>query len=392
MVEGIRTDRRSFLKTAGAGATVFALAACTPAAAPGGGVTAGSAAPTTDAAWKQELDRLVAAAKQEGALSLALRAGEGYRKWVEAFEQQYPDIAVAQKSYTSVTLFQPQVDEERKAGIYSYDVVNLAPGRTTHTVLVPGRVFDPIKPVIFHPEAIDEKKWIGGFEYGFVDQEKQYVFGFGWENVQNLWINTDLVKEGEVKGARNLLDPKWKGRMIFTAYNTGNTYGVAVGIMKHFADADEMLRKLFVEQQPVYARDTRQITEALIRGQYAIAIGPSRTILQPFLAAGVGRNVKALDLPELRSLNMEAIYLYNRAPHPNAAKLFINWTLTREGQTAFTQQTQIPSRRTDVPVPDPADYPSTNIEEINRTWFNFSLWNNQDLPVEAVNKLQKLVS
>lgn len=89
---------------------------------------------------------------------------------------------------------------------------------------------------------------------------------------------------------------------------------------------------------------------------------------------------------------MEAIYLYNRAPHPNAAKLFINWALTREGQTAFTQQTQIPSRRTDVPVPDPADYPSTNIEEINRTWFNFSLWNNQDLPVEAVNKLQELVS
>ena len=388
MVEGTRTDRRGFLKTAGAGAVAVALGACAPAAAPSAAPAGGSAQATS----KQEMDRLVAAAKQEGALSLALRAGEGYRKWVEVFEQQYPDIAVAQKSYTSVTLFQPQVDAERNAGIYSFDVVNLAPGRTTHTVLVPGRVFDPIKPVIFDPDALDDKKWIGGFDYGFVDQEKQYVFGFGWENAQNLWINTDLVKDGEIKGARDLLDPKWKGRMIFTPYNTGNTYSVAVGIMKHFPDADEALRKLFVEQEPVYARDTRQITEALIRGQYAIAIGPSRTILEPFLTAGVGRNVKALDLPELRSLNMEAIYLYNRAPHPNAAKLFINWALTREGQTAFTQHTQIPSRRTDVPVPDPADYPGTNIEEINRTWFIASLWNNQDLPVEAVTKLQKLVS
>jgi ABC-type Fe3+ transport system substrate-binding protein len=29
----------------------------------------------------------------------------------------------------------------------------------------------------------------------------------------------------------------------------------------------------------------------------------------------------------------QAVHVYDRAPHPNAAKLFVNWLLSREGQT-----------------------------------------------------------
>jgi ABC-type Fe3+ transport system substrate-binding protein len=44
----------------------------------------------------------------------------------------------------------------------------------------------------------------------------------------------------------------------------------------------------------------------------------------------------------------------NRAPHPNAAKVFVNWLLSREGQTAFQRVISMPgdaknSRRIDVP-------------------------------------------
>ena len=41
--------------------------------------------------------------------------------------------------------------------------------------------------------------------------------------------------------------------------------------------------------------------------------------------------------------------LLNRAPHPNAAKVFINWGLSREGQTAWVQIVERNSRRLDVP-------------------------------------------
>lgn len=40
----------------------------------------------------------------------------------------------------------------------------------------------------------------------------------------------------------------------------------------------------------------------------------------------------------------------NKASHPNAAKVFINWLLTMEGQTMWSEQTLMPSFRTDVPT------------------------------------------
>ena len=44
-----------------------------------------------------------------------------------------------------------------------------------------------------------------------------------------------------------------------------------------------------------------------------------------------------------------AVALFNRAPHPNAAKVFINWVLSKEGQTEFSLASGLASRRLDVP-------------------------------------------
>jgi ABC-type Fe3+ transport system substrate-binding protein len=51
---------------------------------------------------------------------------------------------------------------------------------------------------------------------------------------------------------------------------------------------------------------------------------------------------------------MEQLGLMNQAPHPNAAKLFINWLLSREGQTTFQKTMNTPnpvieSMRVDIP-------------------------------------------
>ncbi len=45
-----------------------------------------------------------------------------------------------------------------------------------------------------------------------------------------------------------------------------------------------------------------------------------------------------------------ALSLVNRAPHPNAAKLYINWLLSKEAQTVLTQTTGYISNRVDVPT------------------------------------------
>jgi ABC-type Fe3+ transport system substrate-binding protein len=45
-----------------------------------------------------------------------------------------------------------------------------------------------------------------------------------------------------------------------------------------------------------------------------------------------------------------SLMLIDQAPHPNAAKVFVNWLLTKEGQTAYATTMKQTSRRLDVPV------------------------------------------
>ena len=73
------------------------------------------------------------------------------------------------------------------------------------------------------------------------------------------------------------------------------------------------------------------------------------------------------------------IYVYKQRPNPNAARVFINWYLSKEGQTTWTSFTKNNSRRTDVPpmraelLPDPAkEYYNTenwrSLEEYGNTY------------------------
>jgi iron(III) transport system substrate-binding protein len=45
-----------------------------------------------------------------------------------------------------------------------------------------------------------------------------------------------------------------------------------------------------------------------------------------------------------------AVALFNKAPHPNAAKIYINWLLSRDGQAVFTRASGYVSARVDVPT------------------------------------------
>jgi len=86
------------------------------------------------------------------------------------------------------------------------------------------------------------------------------------------------------------------------------------------------------------SRDGRQIVDWLAVGKFAIAIGPSASDIQ----AGMKSNLP-LSRFEPRAFK-EGIYMratqgslsiLNRLPHPNATKVFVNWLLSREGQTKF---------------------------------------------------------
>src|SRR5207237_10304396 len=122
------------------------------------------------------------------------------------------------------------------------------------------------------------------------------------------------------------------------------------------ADAEQILRKLLVDQEPIFLRDTRQMTEGLVRGKYVMATtGVEETLLNEFKKQGVGTSIKATEVPEFTYGGaVDSLFRFRNAPHPNVAKLFANWIFTKEGQTIYYTAYDPPrnSRRKDVSVND----------------------------------------
>jgi iron(III) transport system substrate-binding protein len=417
--QGLR--RRAFLRLAGLAGSAALASACAPASPPAAAPTAKPAAtsgqpaattapaasavasspvaasaattaPAQGAAASADWDKLVAAGKQEGQVVVTTLAGDGYRKLMEAFQAALPGISVEHKTVASASFLAPQVLQEQSGGVFSYDVALLSPGGPVMGSMMPGGAFDDIRPVLTQPEVKADAGWVGGFEGGFMDKARQKVYSISWDKNITLFRNTDLVPDTDVKGVRDMLDPKWKGKLMFLDYTTGFTYTLAVGINYHLKDqAAEVIKGIFKDQAPTFERDGRAVAEALIRGQVAMGTGPTPAIMDQFYSQGVGKNVQPFDLPELRTITMYGVMLYQKAPHPNAARVLINWLLGKAGGDAFGKNVGLNSRRLDVPPIAPDNFPGADYEAAKKSYLLSNIEESLPLQQQAIDQLKALV-
>ena len=104
-----------------------------------------------------------------------------------------------------------------------------------------------------------------------------------------------------------------------------------------------------VKQEPFITRDQRLQAESLARGKYAVAIGVQPDIQAEFIK--MGARIQTI-IPEEGAWlggGPGLIAAFSKAPHPNAAKVFINWFLSKEGQTLYSRTARAESARLDVP-------------------------------------------
>lgn len=355
-------SRRHFIRIGTLTGAAALAVACAPAAAPAP-VAAPSAPAPQVAAWEKEWQTTVEAAKKEGKVTLAwiLGGGGGYSDLIDDFNAAFPGITAELTTMASGSLLIPKALQEHEAGIYSFDLI-FTQVNFADTLLKAGAL-QPLRPNIFHPDALDDSKWNNGFEAGWVDSEKNNGYGFAADISMIWWMNTDIVKEGEITTAQDLINPKWKGQILLTDPRSGYTYSTALVLRENLGD--EYLRKLFVDQCPAWSRDNRLITEQMVKGQYAIATGVPNQILGEFLKQGLGKNLKKFGVPEGNALGYgHQMWMLKGAPNSNAAKVFLNWFLTKEGQTAYVESTETNSRRLDVAQGNPVTAPQPGKEYV----------------------------
>ena len=326
--------RRRFLAGAALGGSAVALGPARRAAA-------------QPADWSQ----VVAAAKKEAKVVVNTFPGDVYKRALKAFTQAYPEVKLEHTSLHSQD-FAPRILQERQANLFTWDV-SLIPTSTALQVLRPAGVWDPVRPVIVLPEVTDG--WEGGFERGFaLVKDRALCYGFVAVRGGGVTINTDQVKEGEVRGLKDLLDPRWKGKLLLPDVRVmGDSFWPMTAA--RLSMGDDVIKKLFVEQEPVLSRDNRQVAEFMVRGRYPIALGVNPQILATYQKQGLAKNLKLLHFAEMATMSSSSstIWLVNRAPHPNAAKVFINWLLTRDAQVTWAKEVETNSRRSGIEPGNP---------------------------------------
>lgn len=357
----------------GALAALTLLAACggSPAAGPVASATlsanALAAGADSHAAW----DGTLAAAKQERTVAVVSSAGEWPRQFFDAFQQKY-GITVNLLQVSSQAELVPKIDVERKAGIYSWDVA-IQPPPNLFNGLKPLHALDPLRPALILPEVLDDSHWIRGFDDGWSDADKALVYGFVGQVNWAVRVNRSMVPEAQLTRFDQLWEPSSKGKIAWQDPRLlASGIGPAGSIYK--LKGEDKLRSILTDQQPGLTQDQRQLADWLIRGQYPIAVGLNPTTLAAFKDKGVDitsiQPLKDTDpAAGTRSAGGGSVGLFNRAPHPNAAKVLLNWILSQEGQALYGKLTLSNSRRVDVPPVDPdavldskRDYFSTSAE------------------------------
>jgi iron(III) transport system substrate-binding protein len=301
---------------------------------------AATAAGNTPAA---EWDKVLEAAKKEGTVVASIPPNAELRKSLEEnFTKRY-GIAlepVAGRGAAVIT----RIVSEAKAGVRYFD---LHFGGTESTVkgLLPENILDSVEPALILPEVKDPKHWWGG--HIWIDNAKRYIYSFAAYQTQSLNYNSDLAKPEEIRSFDDYLNPKWQGKIGFSDPRVPGS-GASIWSFILQVKGEEYLKKL-AAQKMFLSRDLRLLAENLAKGRLSQTLGIGFTEFAPFLKAGLP--VKALPIPKeglYATAGYGSVVLMKNAPHPNAAKVFLNWLLTKDGQEIFTRSMGEATRRLDV--------------------------------------------
>ncbi len=321
---------------------------------------------TTNASWQQIWDRTLAAAKKEGTVvsltTLGARANESVTK---AFKEKF-GINVEFISGASSQIF-AKVQQERAAGVFVPDLY--LSGGASIVLLRDAGYMEPVRPLIILPEALDSNAWYGG-KLSYLDKDGVMAV-FQMRAIAPFIVNSEVVKPDQIRSYRDLLTPRWKGRMVLYDPTIGSVGAAFLQVLWEIMGPQYVAE--FGKQDLILTRDGRQQVEWVAKGKYDVTGTALSSVQAEFTKAGAPLRVVLPAEGTLTTASQGVVGILNRAPHPNAAKIFVNWLLTREAQILMSQATGDPSRRTDVSqewvdptvrVPPGSKFASSDTEEM----------------------------
>ncbi|MBI4333744.1 MAG: hypothetical protein HY673_20980 [Chloroflexi bacterium] len=329
----------------------FVAAACAPTiSSPPMSVPSGSSAEQrpTRSAWEEDWGNTLKKAQKEGSVVVYGAGGASILKSA-ATDLIKEKFGFNLETVTGqVGALNVKIRRERQAGLFLADLY--MSGLKDIRELKQDNALQPMKPEFVHPEVMDPKGWFGG-QLPPMDKEgitvtwAQFVESF-------IAINTDLVNPQDIRTLRDLMGPKWKGKMIINDPSIGSGAGFtgfSTLIFHKIVDLD-FFRELMTKQDLVVTRDLNLQVQGLAKGKYLIALGPAATRMEALIQTGAPVAYLISDNGVYLTAGGSSIAMFDKAPHPNAARILLNWSLTREGQLLLQNASGLQSLREDIPT------------------------------------------
>lgn len=317
-------------------------------------------------AWEIEWQKTLSEAKKEGRVVIYGVPGIDVREaMVKEFQKAYPGIMV---EYTGVSGAEvsTKIMNERRAGIYLLDLHIGGTGAILPTGLKGAS--QPLEPLLILPEVKDLRNWMGG-KFDFADKEgkvnlvmSSFLAGF-------VVYNTKLLSPESAKTLSlwDLTKPEWEGKvMIFDPRVPGP--GQSMGNLFYYnTKLGPDFIKALARNKPIISRDGRQMAEWVSQAKQPVALSiPTPNVLEFIKAGAPLKQLYSVKEGGYLAAGFGSVIAMDKAPHQNATRVYLNWLLSREGQTVFSRVMDYVSRRTDVPTDhvNPESVPVPGVEYI----------------------------
>ena len=258
---------------------------------------------------------LIAAAKAEGKLVLyTANFAEVEQETIKEFNKRFPEIKVEMVRAPGGQLI-TRVKTEAAAGKLIADVVDHSDRALMAELTDLFQDYAPPNAADFNPDAqISPKLW----------PRATLVWGIAY--------NTELVKDPP-KNWMDLTKPQYDKLIGQVFAESGGTTWTRIMFERQVLGEDYWAKQ--AATHPILYPSGAPTSDALVRGEVAIA---------PLLYNAIypkqkeGAPIQIFFAPEGAPVNPYATGIPKTAAHPNAAKLFMNWCLSREGQTFMIKE------------------------------------------------------
>lgn len=319
-----------------------------------GSAAAGSMEPQADAARWQEVQRLGA---EEGRVVVAGPAFPNLREAVSrAFEADTGIRLEWQPLTGGPGPFVARLARELEAGAVGTDVY-VGGSTICYSMNRERPATEDLREVLIDPSVTDRSVWRHGrlsILHGSPSHDDDFWCALNTAEwvMGDLFVNSRFIDPGTIRSWRDLLDPKYRGRIAaHDPRHPGAGRYTAAYLYELFGE--EFVRDLYVGQQAAFYRSYGELPTDVARGRYWIGISMVQAGVEPLRQRGLPLvRVFPEDGPGLLTGGFGGIMKLRGGPNPNAGVVFINWWASQRGQRIAECELMEQSLRNDLETLD----------------------------------------